>query len=259
MESISRGEVKVSRESFEPFWIRFAADRRAYITTGSHVDLMTRGRKRLVPFFGSDRLSQIDEDRVRMWLTTMVGLVQASQLSPKTVNNARTCLSVAFNEAVRRGLMPRNPCASVAALPLERIEIDYLRLAEIEPYVDACAGHYRPLAEFLIGTGARVSEAVATRWADLDLDQGVVRIYRQRARDSGGTRMTKGKRFRSVQVGPRLCETLRALRVARLRNGTDDGGWLFLCPPPRRGRYAGRTEPVPPHRSMSGTKRRSRT
>ena len=110
---------------------------------------------------------------------------------------------------------------------------------------------YRPLAEFLIGTGARISEAVAVRWADLDLEQAVVRIYRQRSRNATSTRATKGKGFRSVQMGPRLAQNLRGLRVSRLSHETADAGWTFLCPPPRRGRYAGRTEPVPPHRKTA--------
>lgn len=243
LESIDRGETTVCREDFESFWNRFVSDRRAYLTAGSHLDLTTRGRKRLVPFFGGDQLSSIDPDRVREWLAVMVKLVDAGELSPKTVNNARTCLSVAFNEAVRRGLLSRNPCAGVPALPLERTEIEFLSLAEIDLYLEACSEAYRPLAEFLIGTGARISEAVASRWADLDFDEGVVRIYRQRARDSETTRVTKGKRFRSVQIGPRLGQTLRTIRVDRLSNGIADDGWTFLCPPPRRGRYAGRTNP----------------
>jgi len=44
----------------------------------------------------------------------------------------------------------------VPALPVDRAELEYLRLDEIEPYLDACAPHYRPLASFLIGTGARI-------------------------------------------------------------------------------------------------------
>jgi integrase len=248
VESVERGEITVCRETFGAFWERFVAARRPYMTAGSHLDLVTHGRKRLVPILGTDPLAKLDEERVRAWLATMVELVEAGELAPKTVNDARTCLSVALNEAVRRGLVPRNPCDHVPALPLEHGEIEYLRLAEIQPYVEACAEHYAALAEFLVGTGARVSEAVATRWPDLDLDQGVVRIYRQRARESDGTRVTKGKRFRSVQIGPRLDDTLRGAHSERLRRGVDDGGWIFLCPKPLRGRYARRTEPLPPHR-----------
>ena len=179
----------------------------------------------------------------------MAELVDAGELSAKTVNNARTCLSMTLGEAVRRGHLAHNPCRYVPELPVERAELDYLRLDEIERYLDACVEHYRPLAEFLIGTGARISEALAVRWPDVDLDAGVVRISRQRARGADATVPTKGKRFRSVQIGP-------AARPARFassgphapRAASADGGWLFLCPPPLRGRYsrphrAGAAEP----------------
>ena len=109
-ESVDRGEVKVCRENFAAFWNRYVADRRAYMTPGSHLDLCTHGRKRLLPFFGADPLSKLDESRVREWLASMIKLSEGGDLSPKTINNARTCLSVALNEAVRRGLIPSNPC-----------------------------------------------------------------------------------------------------------------------------------------------------
>ena len=169
------------------------------MSAGSMQDFETHGRKRLVPTFGDMKLAHLDDDRVREWLSEMVELVEAGELAPKTVNNARTCLSVACNVAVRRGLMPRNPCDDVPPLPLAQDEIDYLRLAEIESYLDGCADFYRPLAETLIGTGARVSETTALRWRDLDLGTGVVRVYRQRSRYGAGTGPTKGRRFRPVQ------------------------------------------------------------
>ena len=54
-----------------------------------------------------------------------------------------------------------------------------------------------------------------------------------------------------MQVGPRLAATLRGVREERAALGVNDGGWLFLCPPPRRGRYSVRTEPVPPSRKTA--------
>jgi len=245
VESIERGEVKVARETFEEFWKRLLEERRPYLTKGSFEDFQTHGHKRLLPILAATPLARIDEPQVRRWMAEMVGRIEAGELAPKTVNNARTCLSVALNEACRRGLLSRNPCVGVPAVPVDRAELDYLRLEEIGPYLDACTAHYRPLAEFLIGTGARISEALDVRFRHLELEHGAVRIYRQRGRDGQPSQPTKGKRFRAVQVGPELCGMLAELRDRRSA-GADD--WLFLCPPPRRGRYAGRTEPTPPSR-----------
>jgi integrase len=247
-ESIRRGEVKVARESFEAFWKRFLADRRPYLVRGTYQNYEVQGRKRLLPHLGSRRLSAIDEELLRdEWWAEMVELVEAGELAPKTVNNTRTCLSVALGEAVRRKLLPSNPCESIKPLPVEKVEIDYLRMAEIDRYLDACPDHYRPLAELLIGTGARISEALAIRCADLELEHSVVRIYRQRAAHAAGDAPTKGKRFRSVIIGPRLVETLRDLKAQRQEHAVDGRDWLFLCPPVRRGRYSHR-ELAPPHR-----------
>jgi hypothetical protein len=169
LEGIRRGEVRVSREMFETFWHRVLREKRPFMTAGSYQDFATHGRKRLIPFFGDDRFSAIDEDRVRDWLDTMVELIDAGELAPKTVNNARTYLSVVLNEAARRGHLARNPCDSIPQLPADAVEIDFLRLGEIDGYLDACADHYRPLAEFLIGSGARVSEVIAVCWQDFAL------------------------------------------------------------------------------------------
>jgi hypothetical protein len=175
VEEVRRGEVVVSSGTFSEFSTELLEAKRPYVTAGTLQDYRTHGRKRLLPWFGDLRLAAIDEDRVRGWISDMSELVGDGELSAKTVNNARTCLSMTLGEAVRRRHVTRNPCRYVPELPVDRAEIDYLRVDEIERYLDACVEHYRPLAEFLIGTGARISEALAVRWTDLDEDAGVVR------------------------------------------------------------------------------------
>jgi integrase len=117
-----------------------------------------------------------------------------------------------LGDAARQDLLPRNPCRFVRPLPTEHRELPYLRLNEIDRYLRACPAHYRPLAELLIGTGARTSEALALTWPDIDLDHATVQIQRQRARHGDSTTQTKGKRAHTVLIRPRLTETLRTLR-----------------------------------------------
>jgi integrase len=245
-ESIRRGEVKVARDTFAMWWATFLSDRRHYVSAGTLEDYETHGRKRLLPFFGELRLDGIDEPLVREWLGGLAARVEAGELSPKTVNNALTVLSVCLGEAQHRGVLVANPCARVRQLPVHDVEKDYLRLAEIGRYLDGCAAYYRPLAEFLIATGARISEALDVRWRDVEYDVRAVRIYRQRDRATSGSARTKGRRFRSVAVGPGLIQTLRKLRERSPAPLADD--FVFLCPPARRGRYAGREALAPPHR-----------
>ena len=128
---------------------------------------------------------------------------------PKTLNNALAVLAAALNGAVADHLLPLNPAAGVERLPLGHVERDWLRLHEIAPYLDACAPVYKPLAELLIGSGMPISEALALQWDDIDFRRRVIRVYRSAKRQGEGS--TKGKRFRAVQAGPRLLDTMREL------------------------------------------------
>jgi integrase len=247
--------------SFGCFWRRWLAEKRPYLTGGSLEDLETHGRKRLLPHLAHVPVGAISEQHIRDWMARMVEQERSGAISAKTINNARAALSGALSDAGRHGLLPRNPCQFVAPLPIQHRELDYLRLAEIDRYLDACGAHYRPLADLLIGTGARISEALALTWPDLDLEQCTVHIHRQQPRRGDGPRRPKGKRSRTVLIGPRLSSTLTAHRDTAQRT-SDEPDWLFICPRPTRGRYAKRPATSPPSRraaepSTNGTTTRS--
>jgi integrase len=178
--------------------------------------------------------------------------VRGRPVSPKTVNNWRAQLHGFFEWCRSRSEIPvvANPCEFVEPLTVDEEEMAFLALLQIPVYYDCCTLVYRPLAKFLIATGARVSEAIAVRIADVDFEAKVVRIYRQRDRQRHalGTRQTKGKRYRPVPLSEDLIAALRDMLALRAEHERRDDGWLFLCPPPTRGRHAGRTDPVPPHR-----------
>jgi integrase len=233
--------------SFGCFWRRWLTEKQPYLTEGSLEDLETHGRKRLLPHLAHIPVSAISEQHIRHWLARMIEQQRSGAISAKTINNARAALSGALADANRHGLLPRNPCQFVAPLPIEHHELDYLRLAEIDRYLDACAAHFRPLAELLIGTGARISEALALTWPDIDLEQGTVHIYRQQPRRGDNTRPPKGKRSRTVLIGPRLTYALNTHRGTAEHPGNRPD-WLFICPRPFRGRYAKRPATDPPSR-----------
>lgn len=94
----------------------------------------------------------------------------------------------------------------------------WLTPAEAERLVAGCALHLAPLALFLIGSGARLSEALALEWADVDLAHG-----RALLRD------TKQGRDRVADLPPRT--------VAALANLPHREGHVFR-PPTKRGKQA---------------------
>jgi integrase len=73
--------------------------------------------------------------------------------------------------------------------------------------VHETAGEYYPLILFLADTGARLGEATALRWIDVDLAAPSARIARS---FSGGKRLgpTKTGRERAVELSSRVCAAL---------------------------------------------------
>jgi integrase len=233
MERADRGELRTTREKFADWfdeWLRGHHGAGA----GTRADYARHGELRLKPFFGSMRLSAISAQTVKDFVAEMVERVEAGQLAPKTVNNGLTCLSTCMKEAVALGKIPSNPCDHVPHLPERHIERDWLRRHEIALYLDACSDTYRPLAEVLIATGMRISEALGLRWDDVDFTSRVIRVYRQRTADGDGH--TKSRRFRSISVGDRLLALLRDLhaRQAELRADDPRSRYVFVMPERRR-------------------------
>jgi integrase len=194
-------------------------------------------------------------DTIREFVAELADEVEAGALAPKTVNNTLGTLVVCLNAAVEDGVLAVNPALRVQRLPAGHIEREYLRLEEIAGYLDACSSAYRPLAELLIGSGLRISEALGLTLGDLELEEtgGTIIVYRSRKKGSA-VGSTKSDRFRSVEIGPGLSTVLRG-QVDRRAQAAEDRAKaiLFTMPQAPDDRL---TEP--PSRA-AGTRTRCRT
>jgi len=233
VEQVERGEVRHTKETFGAYWERWLARRKPYLEAGTWAGYEINGRRRLLPAFARHPLGSLSVDAIRDLVAELAEAVEAGDLAVKTVNNALGTLVVCLNDAVEDGLIATNPALRVQRLPPAHIERDYLRLDEIPRYLDACSEVYRPLAELLVGSGLRISEALGLRLGDLELEDtgGMIVVYRSRKKDAVGS--TKSDRFRSVEIGPGLCAVLRD-QVARRAQLASSGGrgddFLFVMP-----------------------------
>jgi integrase len=232
-EQIERGEVRQTRESFEKYWDRWLARRKPYLEPGTWQGYEINGRRRLLPALGDVRLGRLGVEQVRAWMEEQAESVEAGEVAVKTVNNALGTLVVCLNAALEDGLIAANPALRVPRLPAAHIEREYLRLHEIPVYLDSCSEVYRPVAEVLIGGGLRISEALALRVGDLELEQsgGVIVVYRSRKRGEA-VGSTKSDRFRAVEVGPALTGVLRdhLARRGEMAAGDQAKAHVFVMP-----------------------------
>jgi integrase len=244
IEKVERGELRHTKETFGGYWERWLARRKPYLEPGTWAGYEINGRRRLVPAFGSHPLGELSLDAIRDLVADLAEAVEAGELASKTANNTLGTLVVCLNDAVEDGLLAMNPALRVQRLPPGHVERDYLRLHEIPHYLDACSEVYRSLAELLIGSGLRISEALALRVGDLELEDtgGMIIVYRSRKKETVGS--TKSDRFRSVEIGPGLSAVLRgqAARRAELSAGDLGDAFLFVMPVRTIKRSQGRWE-----------------
>ena len=254
------GQRIATRQAFEVMFPAWLKSKRS-ITEGTRDGYEDHFIKRLRPAFGELPLRKLNtfeviDDAVSEW-------DECGDWAPKTINNTLGALSSFLSDMVRQGKAAQNMARYVERVPEEELERDWLRESkgEIDAYLDACQDFYRPIAEFLIETGVRISEALAVKLPDLDLlDECVVQIMRTR-RDRAVTRTggrrgrrgraaregdTKGKVFRTVAIGPEYAERLaqRAAMVAELADDPREA-YLFQMPPRPRGDRGGTQTFVP--------------
>jgi integrase len=209
LERVERHEVVHTRETFGEFFPRWLTRRKPYLEEGSWSCYERDGRIRLLPALESVPLGVMEVEHVRDLMDVMTEAMEAGEIAPKTVNNTLTTLVVCLNEAVKDKLMVTNSALEIPKLPDAHVERDYLRLHEIPLYLDSCSLVYRPLAELLVGSGLRISEAIALQLGDLELEDsgGVIVVYRSRKKGKVGS--TKSDRFRAVEIGPLLSAVMR--------------------------------------------------
>ena len=119
--------------------------------------------------------------------------------SPATLNRqVYTPIAAVLNHAAKRGLCTKRVIER-PTLPLGRIR--RLTFEEAERLIEAFAHHLRPLVVFLLGTGARLSEALYLDWREVDLARGHVAFVD-----------TKNGEPRGVPLHSRVVNELRVLR-----------------------------------------------
>lgn len=216
-----------------------------------------RGRidKWIKPAVGHHRIDRLQPEHLERSYLDMgeAGLGAASVLKNHRV------LSRALRVAMQRGRVARNVCTLIDAPSAAPAEVEPLSKAEAREVL-AAASEGRNAARWSVALalGLRQGEALGLRWADVDLDAGIVTVrkalQRQRyehgcsdtcgqpraakcpARTGGGLVSVEPKSRagrRTIALPPQLVEVLRSHRSAqakeRLAAGAlwDDRGLVF--------------------------------
>jgi integrase len=168
-----------------------------------HIDASADGSQKPL---GEVKLRNLTVDRVAAWS-------QANEraLAPTTARIALITLGQVCRFGVRRGWLADNPVNKLEPAEKPRWTPQRAAILEGEELARVLdhAGPRRPLFEFLAYTGLRIGEALGLTWADIDYEQGLIRVHRQlgRRREFGPLKTVAGQR--EVVLAPTLAKQLR--------------------------------------------------
>lgn len=142
-------------------------------------------------------------------------------LAPKTIRGLQVALHSGFERAVRLSLVTRNPAdgAELPAVPRKRkMPVDVADVLRLLKHSQLTEDRCWPLWTFLATTGLRIGEALALRWANVDLDTGWFTVMEgiDRSGTIGETKTESGERDI-----PLTAPGVAALRAQRERQGVD--------------------------------------
>jgi integrase len=221
----------------------YAAHSLAPKTYDSYCDIV---RKHLIPALGDVRLSQLQPARIERYYASELSngrLNGKGGLSQQSVIYEHRILRCALKRAVRIGLLAANPCDRVDPPKPAKREMRALDETDTERLL-AAARLVEPLslhAAILLAanTGMRRGEVLGLRWADVDLDHGVLHVQRSLQQSRAGVAFKEPKTATSRRMLPLDAETLAELRSYRIRQSERrlalGRGWNdcdLVCPGP---------------------------
>lgn len=172
----------------------------------------------LVPQLGKARLDRLTSTQIEK---TWVKLGQDGSradgreggLHPRTILHCHRVLHTALEAAVKKGLLPRNPCTMAEVPRQTRSEVQVLDEAQLRAVLAAARGTRLFIPILLMATTAmRRAESCALRWADVDFDTATLAVRR-----SLETTKAQGLRFKEPKSGKGRVIAIPMILVTELR------------------------------------------
>ncbi len=124
---------------------------------------------------GSKRISDLRAMDIQLLYSAM----QEKGLSSRTVRYVNAVLSSALKQAVKWGVIARNPASLVELPKIQRKEMQALSTEQAVKFLKAAAeDRYSVLFTLALITGMRPEEYLGLQWKDIDLQNGVITVQR---------------------------------------------------------------------------------
>lgn len=191
--------------TFESFAQLYEKDMKPKLKLNTWLTKESIIQKKILPYFGKRKLSEITAKDVMDWQNAIRGLTDAKgkPYSPTYLKTVHNQLSALFNHAVRYYGLQVNPAAKAGNMGVEeRREMLFWTKEEYLKFADAMMD--KPLSyyafEMLYWCGIREGELLALTPADFDFEKRTVTINKSYQRLNGQDLITTPKTEKSNRV-----------------------------------------------------------
>jgi integrase len=219
---VAAGEPGPTVEEFLSDWLVQSEPTRRPTTSVSYKRCV---RDHVVPHLGDVPLSGLAPDHVRAWQTALLQKplrFRKGTLSPTTVRYCHRLLRRALQDALRWGLIDRNPCDAVIAPRRADTEMQVWSREEAKQFLAYVEGdRLAAMWRLFLATGMRRGEVAGLRWIDVDLEAGRVAVRHTRVLVYDRATVSEPKTRRSRRVVAMDGGTVQALTLHRQRQDTE--------------------------------------
>jgi len=205
-------------------------------------------RLHILPTLGRVPLAKLTPQHVHSLVTQKV---REGRLAPRTIQYMHSVLRAALNQAVRWRMVHYNAAAMVSTPRVTRREVLALTPANARLLLEAARGdRLEALYSVALALGLRQGEALGLKWADINLETGVLRVRRasQRVPQPGHAARRDKNGAKQANLGRAADRHQRALCPP----------WPSGCRAPRSWRTLGRHGPRVPKRARHARRRPQR-
>lgn len=163
----------------------------------------------ILPELGKIPLNALHNHHVQAWINRLLD----RGLSPKTIRNVYMNLQSATKKAVKLRMLNDDPCDGTDLPKCEKKEFTIYDAEELRVMLDHAQGtdmYFPLLLESIVGL--RRGELLALRWDDVDFDEQVIHVHRNRiyANHKVFEKAPKSKAgIRDIAIGEQMVEIMK--------------------------------------------------
>ncbi len=153
---------------------------------GTYQGYLLNIEKHITPYIGSKRLKEISPIMLESLYDRLSKIkIPSSGTEPKYLSNSsiryvHATLRTALNDAVKKRLLPYNPCSAVTLAPRDKYEARTLTREEFAVFIEMCKDSPIGLELLLmLMLGLRRGEALGLRFSDVDFTKKEAHIQQQ--------------------------------------------------------------------------------